>query len=66
MNPIDLTIQIFHQGAWHDAAELGKLARQLSGLKQRLQGRGVPDSIIRMPVMGFDYLDGKLNSWKLP
>lgn len=47
-------------------AELGTLARQLSGLKQRLQGRGVPDSIIRMPVMGFDYLDEKLNSWKLP
>lgn len=47
-------------------AELGKLARQLAGLKQRLQSRGVPESIIRMPVMGFDYLDEKLNKWKLP
>ncbi|MBL1377778.1 type II toxin-antitoxin system HipA family toxin [Zobellella iuensis] len=45
--------------------ELGELARKLVGLKPRLQNRGVPDSIIKMPVMGFDYLDAKLESWKL-
>lgn len=46
-------------------AELGKLARQLTGLKLRLQNRGVPERIIRMPVMGFDYLDEKLQGWQL-
>lgn len=46
-------------------AELSALAGRLVGLRQRLQDRGVPDSIIRMPVMGFDYLDEKLKSWKL-
>lgn len=47
-------------------AELGQLALQLSGLPQRLATRGVPPRILTMPVMGFDYLDDKLQSWKLP
>lgn len=46
-------------------AELGKLAHQLTGLKQRLEHRGVPERIIRMPVLGFDYLDKKLQGWQL-
>lgn len=46
-------------------AELSELARRLTGLKQRLQARGVPERILNMPVMGFDYLDDKLKGWGL-
>lgn len=40
-------------------------AQQLSGLKERLHARGVPDRILNMPVMGFDFLETKLTRWKL-
>ncbi|PSJ48377.1 type II toxin-antitoxin system HipA family toxin [Zobellella taiwanensis] len=46
-------------------AELKALAGKLAGLKQRLQARGVPESILNMPAMGFDYLDDKLKRWEL-
>lgn len=45
--------------------ELGGLAQKLSGLSQRLRERGVPESIMTMPVMGFDYLEDKLQRWQL-
>lgn len=45
--------------------ELQTLAGKLTGLKPRLAARGVPDSILNMPVMGFDYLDDKLKNWGL-
>lgn len=45
--------------------ELRFLANKLTGLKQRLQARGVPSSILEMPTMGFDYLDDKLRRWGL-
>lgn len=38
-------------------------AQQLIGLKSRLKKRGVPDSILTMPGMAFDYLDEKLQRW---
>lgn len=40
--------------------DLKKLALKLTGLKARLQKRGVPDSILSMPVMGFDYSELRL------
>lgn len=46
-------------------AELAALARQLTGLKKRLQLRGVPASILTMPAMGFDYLDQRIEGWQL-
>ncbi|TDR76477.1 hypothetical protein DFP86_11160 [Paludibacterium purpuratum] len=46
--------------------ELGVLARQLYGLRDRLSARGVPERILNMPAMGFSYLDNKLESWNLP
>ncbi len=45
--------------------ELKGLAGKLVGLKQRLHARGVPERILNMPVMGFDYLDDKLKNWGL-
>ena len=45
--------------------ELQGVAIKLVGLKQRLHDRGVPASILNMPVMGFDYLDDKLKNWGL-
>ncbi|CNF54688.1 type II toxin-antitoxin system HipA family toxin [Yersinia mollaretii] len=38
-------------------------AQKLIGLKPRLKTRGVPDSILDMPGMAFDYLDEKLKRW---
>ena len=46
-------------------AELAALTRQLTGLKERLQLRGVPASILTMPAMGFDYLDQRIEGWQL-
>ncbi|MDC9818759.1 HipA domain-containing protein [Pectobacterium polonicum] len=45
--------------------ELSTTARQLIGLKSRLIERGVPQRIIAMPVMAFDYIDEKLATWQL-
>ncbi|MHA3448036.1 hypothetical protein [Yersinia enterocolitica] len=38
-------------------------AQKLIGLKSRLKARGVPESILSMPGMAFDYLDEKLQRW---
>ncbi|MCK5818883.1 MAG: type II toxin-antitoxin system HipA family toxin [Psychromonas sp.] len=40
-------------------------ALQLITLKQRLQDRGVPESIIGMPIFGFDYIEIKMKKWGL-
>ncbi|PNM26724.1 type II toxin-antitoxin system HipA family toxin [Yersinia enterocolitica] len=40
-----------------------QVAENLIGLKVRLKMRGVPDSILNMPGMAFDYLDEKLQRW---
>lgn len=40
-------------------------AEKLIGLKQRLHDRGVPESILNAPNIGFDYLDEKLARWGL-
>ncbi|MCF1437265.1 MAG: HipA domain-containing protein [Shewanella sp.] len=40
-------------------------ATQVKGLKHRLHTRGVPQTVLDMPVMGFDYLDAKLEKWGL-
>ncbi|MCI4236731.1 type II toxin-antitoxin system HipA family toxin [Dickeya dianthicola] len=45
--------------------KLCETAVQLVGLKARLQARGVPESILTMPSIGFDYLPGKLQRWGL-
>ena len=44
---------------------LKTLAHQLTGLKQRLIDKGVPQQIINMPVLGFDYIEDKLQRWAL-
>lgn len=38
-------------------------AQKLIGLKSRLKARGVPERILNMPGMAFDYLDEKLQRW---
>lgn len=45
--------------------ELRTLAAQLVNLKQRLNERGVPSSILDFPAIGFDYLPEKLQRWHL-
>lgn len=40
-------------------------AQQLSDLKTRLAKRGVPQSILELPKMGFDFLPEKLQRWGL-
>ncbi len=49
----------------HLLSELKATARQLVGLKQRLIVRGVPEQIVNMPAIGFDFLDEKLEQWGL-
>lgn len=44
---------------------LRKLANKLIGLKQRLIDRGIPQQIIEMPVLSFDYIEDKLKRWEL-
>lgn len=44
---------------------LQETAEQLIGLKGRLQKRGVPQQIIDMPSIGFDYISDKLQRWGL-
>lgn len=46
-------------------AELKALAQKLVDLKQRLKVRGVPQSILDFPAIGFDYLPEKLQRWNL-
>ncbi|WP_145515042.1 type II toxin-antitoxin system HipA family toxin [Yersinia massiliensis] len=47
----------------HVFYEFQQTAQKLMGLKSRLKMRGVPDSILNMPGMAFDYLDEKLQRW---
>ena len=44
---------------------LKQLAVQLLGLKERLIERGVPEQIMTIPGMNFDYVEDKLKRWKL-
>lgn len=46
-------------------AEVKQLAEKLVNLKQKLQERGVPKSILDFPAIGFDYLPEKLQRWGL-
>lgn len=46
--------------------ELGLLARQLTGLRERLHQRGVSERLLTMPAVGLEYLDRKLAQWRLP
>lgn len=45
--------------------ELKQLAGKLVDLKQKLQERGTPKSILDFPAIGFDYLPEKLQRWGL-
>lgn len=44
---------------------LKSLASKLVGLKQRLSNKGVPQQIIEMPGLSFDYIEDKLKRWEL-
>ena len=44
---------------------LKQLATQLLGLKERLIARGVPEQIMTLPGMNFDFIEAKLKRWKL-
>ncbi|MNZ98662.1 hypothetical protein D3C78_1179560 [compost metagenome] len=44
---------------------LKSLAINLLGLKQRLVDKGVPEKIIEMPALSFDYIEAKLKRWEL-
>lgn len=46
-------------------SQLQQLAEKVRYLPQRLARRGVPDSILSMPVMGFSYLEQRLKNWGL-
>lgn len=63
---VKITEQLEH---WCDPqlslATLRKLANKLIGLKQRLIDRGIPQQIIEMPVLSFDYIEDKLKRWEL-
>ncbi|WP_052365346.1 hypothetical protein [Halotalea alkalilenta] len=50
----------------HLLDELGRLARQLVGLRDRMETRGVPSSILDMPNVGLGNLDQRINTWRLP
>lgn len=45
--------------------ELVLLADRLTGLRDRLEARGVPNSILEFPSLGFNYLDQKIRNWQL-
>ncbi|MGB5446684.1 MAG: HipA domain-containing protein [Psychromonas sp.] len=45
--------------------ELKETAEQLTGLKERLQTRGVPEQILEMPGIGFNFITQKLSRWGL-
>ncbi len=46
-------------------SKLKEMANMLSGLKENLRARGVPESILNMPIMRFDTLDKRLAEWGL-
>ena len=41
--------------------ELSTLARQLVGLRERLQQRGAPERILALPAVGLETLDQRMN-----
>ncbi len=45
--------------------ELQQTAQQVTTLKSDLADKGVPDSILNYPAIGFDYLTEKLQRWGL-
>jgi len=45
--------------------ELRQVAKQLPGLRERLAARGVSPRLLKMPTIGFEYLDKKLIDWQL-
>lgn len=44
---------------------LKTLASKLIGLKQQLINKGVPQTIIDMPGLGYDFIEAKLSRWEL-
>lgn len=44
---------------------LKTLASKLTGLKQQLINKGVPQTIVEMPVLGYDFIEAKLTRWEL-
>lgn len=44
---------------------LRELTRKLAGLKSRLAARGVPQSILEMPGIGFNYLEERIAGWQI-
>lgn len=46
-------------------SELCILADKLTGLSARLKKRGVPEQILTIPAMGFDYTEQRLSRWGL-
>lgn len=44
---------------------LQETAQQLLGLKERLIQRGVPEQIVTLPSIGFNYIEQKLDRWSL-
>lgn len=44
---------------------LSELTDKLAGLKSRLAVRGVPQSILEMPSIGFNYLEERIAGWQL-
>lgn len=44
---------------------LKHLAEKLYGLRKRLEQRGVPESILNMPGIGFNFLDQRIEQWQL-
>jgi HipA-like C-terminal domain./HipA-like N-terminal domain. len=44
---------------------LRELTCKLAGLKSRLAARGVPQSILEMPGIGFNYLEERIAGWQI-
>lgn len=62
----DITQNLAHWCEPHISLNtLKTLAQQLIGLKQQLINKGVPQTIIDMPVLGYDFIEAKLTRWEL-
>jgi serine/threonine-protein kinase HipA len=46
-------------------SELKRLATQLTGLRERLETRGVSTRLLNMPTLQYEHLDTKLKNWQL-
>ncbi|MFD3249607.1 hypothetical protein [Rahnella aquatilis] len=46
-------------------AALQSTANQLTGLKERLAARGIPQQILNMPAISFSFIPEKLRRWGL-